>query len=84
MTTIDCDTCPIAGRGCGSCMVALLGPVRLRLDGPEQRAVDALVDAGLVAAAEAREAHAVPDLPDWVIATWPAEDERGDRLRAIG
>lgn len=81
---IDCDTCPIAGRGCGGCMVALLGPVRLRLDGPEQRAVDTLVAGGLVAAAEAEGAYAVPDLPDWVVATWPARTEQAQRLQAIG
>ena len=64
---IDCDSCPVAGHGCAGCMVALLGPVRLRLDGAEQRVVDNLVDAGLVEAAEARTAHAVPDLPDWML-----------------
>lgn len=69
---IDCDTCPIAGRGCGDCMVALLGPVRLRLDAAEQRAVDLLVDGGLVSAQDADEAYAVPDLPDWVVQSWPA------------
>ena len=64
---IDCDSCPVAGRGCAGCMVALLGPVRLRLDAAEQAAVDLLVDAGLVEAAEARAAHAEPDLPEWMV-----------------
>lgn len=81
---IDCDTCPIAGRGCGGCMVALLGPVRLRLDEIEQRAVDDLVRAGLASPEEARGAYAVPDLPDWVRETWPRDVERGERLRATG
>lgn len=64
---IDCDSCPVAGTGCAGCMVALLGPVRLRLDAAEQAAVDLLVDAGLVDAAEARSAHAAPDHPEWMV-----------------
>ena len=64
---IDCDSCPVTGRGCAGCMVALLGPVRLRLDAAEQAAVDILVDAGLVDAAEARSAHAEPELPEWMV-----------------
>lgn len=76
---IDCDTCPIAGRGCGDCMVALLGPVRFRLDDTEQEAVAELVAHGLVAVKEAEAAYAVP-----------AQQETGDygreeqHLRAIG
>lgn len=81
---IDCDTCPIAGRGCGDCMVALLGPVRLRLDEAEQRAVERLVRAGLVSPEVARDAHAEPDLPDWVTETWPQTHDSEERLRAIG
>ena len=64
---IDCDSCPVAGRGCAGCMVALLGPVRLRLDAAEQAAVDLLVDTGLVDAAEGRSAYAEPDLPEWMV-----------------
>mgnify|MGYP001351505208 CR=1 FL=1 len=75
---IDCDTCPIAGHGCGDCMVALLGPVRLRLDEPEQRAVEVLVDCGLVSAQEAHEAYAVPDLPDWIVDSWVTGSEAID------
>ena len=71
---IDCDSCPVAGRGCAGCMVALLGPVRLRLDPVEQAAVDALVDAGLVDAAEARSAYAEPDLPDVMLRARQAHD----------
>lgn len=54
-------------------MVALLGPVRLRLDEPEQRAIGVLVECGLVSAQEAHDAYAVPDLPDWVIDSWVTE-----------
>lgn len=76
---IDCDTCPIAGPGCGDCMVALLGPVRLRLDAAEQRAVGLLVDCGLVSVPDSHEAYAVPDLPDWVVQSWstPQSHDRG-------
>ena len=87
---IDCDSCPIAGTGCGDCMVALLGPVRFRLDDAEQRAVAALSDHGLISEREAGAAYATPDLPDWMTQSWPQqEDERtgatgGNRLRAIG
>lgn len=64
-------------------MVALLGPVRLRLDAVEQQAVDALLTEGLVSAEEAATAYAVPDLPDWMVA---ARDDGGEdtRLQAIG
>lgn len=80
---IDCDTCPVAGRGCGGCMVALLGPVRLRLDSQEQAAVQVLVERGLVGAEEARAAYAVPDLPDWMIEA-RQRHEAESVLRAIG
>jgi len=73
---IDCDTCPIAGRGCGDCMVALLGPVRFRLDAAEERVVGQLREHGLVTAAEAAAAYAVPEVP--------GPDGAGGRLRAIG
>ena len=55
-------------------MVALLGPVHLRLDAAEQRAVDLLVEHGLVCEEDVLEAYAVPDLPDWVVESWPAQD----------
>lgn len=80
---IDCDTCPVAGRGCAGCMVALLGPVRLRLDAHEQAAVDVLVRCGLVSAEEASTAHAVPELPDWMVAARDVGEEESP-LRAIG
>lgn len=86
---IDCDTCPIAGTGCGGCMVALLGPVRFRLDAAEQDAVEVLCEHGLVDAQEAAGAYAVPDLPEWVVASWPQGRPQepvtsGERLRALG
>lgn len=80
---IDCDTCPVAGRGCAGCMVALLGPVRFGLDALERQAVDALVERGLVGSVEAAEAYAVPDLPDWMISARHHGEEES-RLRAIG
>lgn len=60
-------------------MVSLLGPVRLRLDAAEQRALGVLVECGLVTEQEAAQAHAVPDLPDWVVESWhePGETSRG-------
>lgn len=82
---IDCDTCPVAGRGCAGCMVALLGPVRLRLDAAEQAAVDLFVDMGLVDAAEARSAYAEPALPEWMVqARAPDDVDRKDGPRASG
>lgn len=84
---IDCDDCPIAGTGCGDCMVALLGPVRFRLDEAEQQVVAELERQGLVAAEEVASAYATPDLPDWVVAGWPQEHREttaAERLRAIG
>ena len=84
---IDCDDCPIAGTGCGDCMVALLGPVRFRLDASEQRAVDELLRHGLVSTEDVTGAYATPDLPDWMAASWPQEDREAgpaERLRAIG
>ncbi|KAB7742461.1 hypothetical protein GA707_16305 [Nostocoides sp. F2B08] len=82
---IDCDSCPVAGHGCAGCMVALLGPVRLRLDAAEQAAVDLLVDAGVVDAAEARSAYAEPHLPEWLVQARSAgEDGRMDRSRPSG
>lgn len=80
---IDCDTCPVAGRGCAGCMVALLGPVRLRLDTVERTAVDVLVERGMVGAEEAATAFAVPDLPDWMV-TARDHGEEETRVRAIG
>jgi hypothetical protein len=82
-TRIDCDTCPVAGRGCAGCMVALLGPVRLVLDRAERGAVDALLAAGLLSAQEAADAFAEPELPAWMAAT-RAEHETHGPLRAIG
>jgi hypothetical protein len=64
-------------------MVALLGPVRLALDGPERVAVQALVAGGLVAPEEAARAYAVPDLPDWLVSA-RSRPEEGSPLRAIG
>lgn len=79
---IDCDTCPIAGRGCGDCMVALLGPVRFRLDGAEERVVEQLREHGLVTAAEAAGAYAVPEPPGPGGSS--GSSGSGERLRAIG
>ena len=80
---IDCDTCPVAGRGCAGCMVALLGPVRLALDAAEQAAVDILLARGLIAHEEARSAYARPELPNWMVSARDrAEPE--STLRRIG
>lgn len=69
-------------------MVSLLGPVRLRLDAAEQRAVDVLVECALVSRGEAQEAYAVPDLPDWVVESWQGAGRSLDRqaqpLRELG
>jgi len=48
---IDCDTCVVRGPACGDCVVSvLLGapPGALDVDEPEQRALAALADGGLV------------------------------------
>ncbi|MDO5501724.1 MAG: hypothetical protein Q4G67_01000 [Actinomycetia bacterium] len=80
---IDCDACPIAGTGCAGCMVALLGPVRLRLNHAERRAVAVLAEQGLVSQSEAEAAYAVPDLPDWMVEAGRLEVAPGEGLRAI-
>jgi len=48
---VDCDTCPVRGSQCADCVVtALTAPLSadMPLDRQEQRAVSALVAAGLV------------------------------------
>ncbi|HEX8973624.1 hypothetical protein [Oryzihumus sp.] len=48
---VDCDTCPVRDSRCADCVVtALTAPLSadMPLDRQEQRAVDALVAAGLV------------------------------------
>ena len=80
---IDCDTCPVAGRGCAGCMVALLGPVRLALDATEQGAVATLLARGLVTREEADSAYAEPDLPEWMLAARHDADQESP-LRRIG
>ncbi|GAA1234438.1 MAG: hypothetical protein ACXVYY_03860 [Oryzihumus sp.] len=50
---VDCDTCPVRGSQCADCVVtALTAPLSadMPLDRQEQRAVSALVAAGLVRA----------------------------------
>ncbi len=48
---IDCDRCSLRGPGCGDCVVTfLLGnpPPGVVLDNDERRALDVLVNAGLI------------------------------------
>lgn len=48
---IDCDSCSMRGLACGDCMVTvLLGgpPFGVALDDAERRAIDVLVEAGLI------------------------------------
>lgn len=65
-------------------MVALLGPVRLRLDDAEQRALGILLECGLVSEQEAGEAYAEPDLPDWVVESWqPSQEIQGGPVHEV-
>nr|WP_199430602.1 hypothetical protein [Qaidamihabitans albus] len=47
---IDCDRCEVRGDACGDCVVSVLlgAPPAVEWDGDEQRAVNALADAGMV------------------------------------
>ena len=47
---IDCDSCEVRGDACGDCVVSVLlgAPPTVELDGSEQRAIDALAEAGMV------------------------------------
>ncbi len=46
---IDCDTCDLAGVGCGDCVLSvLLGPPPALLEPEEQRALEVLAASGLV------------------------------------
>jgi hypothetical protein len=48
---VDCDLCVVRGDACGDCVITvLLGepPGGVRLDATEQRALDALAEAGMV------------------------------------
>jgi hypothetical protein len=45
---IDCDRCQMRDIGCGECVVSALLTIDLELGEPEQSALHALADAGLV------------------------------------
>jgi hypothetical protein len=47
---VDCDTCVVRGDACKDCVITVLlgAPPSVELDSPEQRAIDALAEAGLV------------------------------------
>jgi hypothetical protein len=48
---VDCDRCKVRGNACQDCVITLLlgaPPVGVELDGGEQRALDALAEAGMV------------------------------------
>jgi hypothetical protein len=47
---VDCDTCVVRGDACTDCVITVLlgAPPSVELGSPEQRAIDALADAGLV------------------------------------
>lgn len=47
---IDCDRCEVRGDACSDCVVSVLlgAPPELAWDRDEQRAVDALAEAGMV------------------------------------
>jgi hypothetical protein len=48
--TIDCDRCEVRGDACAECVISVLlgAPPAVEWDNDEQRAVDALVEAGMV------------------------------------
>lgn len=47
---IDCDRCQVRGNACSDCVISVLlgAPPEVEWDDDEQRAVDALVDGGMV------------------------------------
>lgn len=47
---IDCDRCQVRGDACSECVVSVLlgAPPSVEWDSAEQRAVNALADAGMV------------------------------------
>lgn len=47
---VDCDTCVVRGDACKDCVITVLlgAPPSVELGSSEQRAIDALADAGLV------------------------------------
>ncbi|WP_216217769.1 hypothetical protein [Amycolatopsis aidingensis] len=47
---IDCDRCEVRGDACSDCVVSVLlgAPPAIEWDDEEQRAVDALAEAGMV------------------------------------
>jgi hypothetical protein len=46
---VDCDRCAIRGDGCAECVIGVLfGAPALEWDPDERRAIDALMEAGLV------------------------------------
>lgn len=58
---VDCMTCPVRGRRCGSCAVTALGAAELQLDAAESRVVSIFVGAGLVSPAAVSKLHARPE-----------------------
>ncbi len=76
---IECDTCPVRGQRCDGCMVSALQALPtpttnpwtpqaasgLRLDAAERRAVQLLVDAGLVRSEQARSVRAQVEPRGW-------------------
>jgi len=69
---IDCDRCEVRGDACSECVISVLlgAPPAVEWDGAEQRAVDALAEAGMV-----------PRLR-LVTGAEPEGDRRVDRRRA--
>ncbi|SFB36533.1 hypothetical protein SAMN05216266_10977 [Amycolatopsis marina] len=47
---VDCDRCQVRGNACSDCVISVLlgAPPEVEWDDDEQRAVDALVDGGMV------------------------------------
>jgi hypothetical protein len=48
---VDCDRCKVRGNACQDCVITLLlgaPPVGVELDGVERRALDTLVEDGMV------------------------------------
>jgi hypothetical protein len=47
---VDCDRCAVRGDSCAECVIGVLfgAPPAVEWDADEQRAIDALIEAGLV------------------------------------
>ncbi|MGH3621848.1 MAG: hypothetical protein ACRDQ5_08670 [Sciscionella sp.] len=77
---IDCDSCVVRGLACEDCVVSVLlgAPPNLELDGEQQRAIDALADAGMVP-----QLRLMPVQPEKTRADAPGRPARAERSNGM-